>query len=37
VAWQKKHFPELDYLQTNWSKYYNQTPFQLFAKVGKLA
>src|SRR5712692_559547 len=37
VAWQKKHFPELEFLQTNWSKYYNQTPFQLFAKVGKLA
>ena len=37
VAWQKKHFPELEFLQDNWSKYYNQTPFQLFAKVGKLA
>lgn len=36
VAWQKKNFPELEFLQTNWSKYYNQTPFQLFAKVGKL-
>ena len=37
VAWQKKHFPELEFLQDNWSKYYNQTPFQLFAKIGKLA
>jgi benzoyl-CoA 2,3-dioxygenase component B len=37
VAWQKKNFPELDYLETNWSKHYaSQTPFQLVAKIGKL-
>jgi len=36
VAWQKKNFPELEFLTTNWSKYFNQTPFQLFAKIGKL-
>jgi 1,2-phenylacetyl-CoA epoxidase catalytic subunit len=36
VAWQKKNFPELDYLTTNWSKFFNQTPFQLYAKIGKL-
>jgi 1,2-phenylacetyl-CoA epoxidase catalytic subunit len=36
VDWQKKNFPELDYLLDNWSKFYNQTPFQLFAKIGKL-
>jgi 1,2-phenylacetyl-CoA epoxidase catalytic subunit len=38
VAWQKKNFPELQFLEENWSKYYaSQTPFQLVAKVGKLA
>ena len=36
VAWQKKNFPELKFLEENWSKHYSQTPFQLFAKVGKL-
>lgn len=36
VAWQKKNFPELDFLEQNWSTHYNQTPFQLFAKIGKL-
>jgi benzoyl-CoA 2,3-dioxygenase component B len=36
VAWQKKNFPELQFLEANWSKHYNQTPFQLFAKIGKL-
>jgi benzoyl-CoA 2,3-dioxygenase component B len=36
VAWQKKNFPELEYLEKNWSTHYNQTPFQLFAKIGKL-
>ena len=37
VAWQKKNFPELEYLEKNWSKYYpTQTPYQLFAKIGKL-
>lgn len=34
VAWQKKNFPELGFLEQNWSKYYAQTPFQLFAKIG---
>ncbi|HWS71121.1 MAG TPA: Phenylacetic acid catabolic protein [Thermoanaerobaculia bacterium] len=38
VAWQKKHFPELRFLEANWMKYFpNRPPFQLFAKVGKLA
>lgn len=37
VAWQKKNFPELSFLQDNWTKFYaTQTPFQLFAKVAKL-
>lgn len=36
VAWQKKNFPEFDFLEQNWSKHYSQTPFQLFAKIGKL-
>lgn len=37
VAWQKKNFPELEFLERNWSKYYpTQTPYQLFAKIGKL-
>ena len=36
VAWQKKNFPELEHLEKNWSTHYNQTPFQLFAKIGKL-
>ena len=38
IAWQKKNFPEMQFLEENWSKYYpSQTPFQLFAKVGKLS
>lgn len=38
VAWQKKNFPEMQFLEDNWKKYYpTQTPYQLFAKVGKLA
>jgi 1,2-phenylacetyl-CoA epoxidase catalytic subunit len=38
IGWQKKNFPELAFLEANWSKYYaSQTPFQLFAKVGKLS
>jgi len=37
VDWQKKNFPELEFLKANWSKYYpTQTPYQLFAKIGKL-
>ena len=37
VAWQKKNFPELQFLLDNWTKFYaSQTPFQLFAKIGKL-
>lgn len=37
VTWQKKNFPEMTFLQENWTKYYpKQTPYQLFAKVGKL-
>jgi 1,2-phenylacetyl-CoA epoxidase catalytic subunit len=37
VDWQSKNFPELDFLLKNWTKYYpTQTPYQLFAKIGKL-
>ena len=37
VNWQKKNFPELEFLEKNWSDYFGkQTPFQLLAKVGKL-
>jgi len=37
VAWQKKNFPEMKFLEDNWTKHYAaQTPFQLMAKVGKL-
>jgi 1,2-phenylacetyl-CoA epoxidase catalytic subunit len=38
LAWQKKNFPEMEFLERNWSKYYpTQTPYQLFAKIGKLS
>ena len=37
VAWQKKNFPEFQFLEDNWTKFYpTQTHFQLFAKIGKL-
>jgi benzoyl-CoA 2,3-epoxidase subunit B len=37
AAWQKKNFPELSFLEENWSKCYPaQTPYQLLAKIGKL-
>ena len=37
VGWQKKNFPEFSFLQENWTKFYpSQTPYQLFAKIGKL-
>lgn len=37
VDWQKKNFPELQYLEENWTRCYaSQTPFQLVAKIGKL-
>lgn len=37
VGWQKKNFPELAFLESNWSRYFGkQAPFQLMAKVGKL-
>jgi 1,2-phenylacetyl-CoA epoxidase catalytic subunit len=37
VGWQQKNFPELTFLQENWTKFYpSQTPYQLFAKIGKL-
>ncbi|MGK2856368.1 MAG: Phenylacetic acid catabolic protein [Thermoanaerobaculia bacterium] len=37
VVWQKKNFPELEFLESNWGRHFgNQTPFQLVAKVGKL-
>jgi benzoyl-CoA 2,3-dioxygenase component B len=38
VDWQKRNFPELEFLEKNWTKYYpTQTPYQLFAKIGKLS
>jgi 1,2-phenylacetyl-CoA epoxidase catalytic subunit len=37
IDWQKKNFPELTFLEQNWKTYYpTQTPYQLFAKVGRL-
>ncbi len=37
LGWQRKNFPELDYLQQSWTTFFgNQAPFQLFAKIGKL-
>lgn len=37
VDWQKKNFPELEFLTTNWSKWFaSQKPFQLTAKIGTL-
>lgn len=37
TAWQQKNFPELKFLQENWTTYYpTQTPYQLVAKIGKL-
>jgi len=38
MAWQRKNFPELAFLEENWSKYFaSQSPFQLMAKIGKLS
>jgi 1,2-phenylacetyl-CoA epoxidase catalytic subunit len=35
--WQKKHFPELGYMEKHWSDYYpKQTPFQMVSRIGKL-
>jgi benzoyl-CoA 2,3-epoxidase subunit B len=37
TGWQNKNFPEMKFLQDNWSKYYaTQTPYQLCAKIGRL-
>lgn len=37
VGWQKKNFPEMKFLEENWAKFYpTQTPYKLFAKIGKL-
>jgi benzoyl-CoA 2,3-epoxidase subunit B len=37
VDWQKKNFPELEFLEKNWADFFgSQTPFQLVAKIGKL-
>lgn len=37
VSWQKKNFPEFDFLEKNWTKFYpSQTPYRLVAKIGKL-
>ncbi|MCU1349030.1 MAG: hypothetical protein JWO56_2060, partial [Acidobacteria bacterium] len=38
VAWQRKNFPELRFLEANWAKYFpTRPPFQLLAKVGRLS
>ena len=35
--WQKKNFPELSYLEKNWTNYYpKQTPFKLQSRIGQL-
>lgn len=37
LGWQKRNFPELEFLERNWQKFFaTQTPFQLVAKIGKL-
>lgn len=37
VDWQKRYFPELDYLEKNWSKFFpRHEPFRLMAKLGPL-
>ncbi len=36
ISWQKKHFKDYDYLVENWSRFYEQKPFQLVAKIGEL-
>ncbi len=37
VDWQKRYFPELDFLNENWSKHYpKHEPFRLYAKLGPL-
>ena len=37
LGWQKKNFPEMQFLLDNWKKYYpTQTPYQLVSKIGKL-
>jgi benzoyl-CoA 2,3-dioxygenase component B len=37
IGWQKKNFPEIEFLERNWQKYFaSQTAFQLYAKIGKL-
>ncbi len=35
--WQKKHFPELGYLEKHWTDYYpKQSPFRLISRLGDL-
>ncbi|MBI4564282.1 MAG: hypothetical protein HY716_06280 [Planctomycetes bacterium] len=36
VEWQKKHFPEMDFLVDHWSRHYRHEPFRLIAKFGAL-
>jgi 1,2-phenylacetyl-CoA epoxidase catalytic subunit len=36
VDWQKKYFPELDFMLENWAKHYRVEPFRLTAKLGPL-
>jgi len=34
VDWQKKYFPEMDYLVGNWPKHYRIEPFRVCSKLG---
>jgi benzoyl-CoA 2,3-epoxidase subunit B len=36
VDWQKKYFPEMDFLVANWAKHYRHEPFRIIAKLGPL-
>ncbi len=36
ISWQKKNFPDLDYLLERWSDHYRQEPFHLMAKIGEV-
>ncbi len=36
VDWQKKYFPEYDFLVDNWTKHYRHTPFRLISKLSPL-
>lgn len=34
LSWQKKYFPDFDYLLEHWSEHYHQEPMRLMAKIG---